>query len=130
MSSPEVRPKSFGKRGVVAVQGRQPMPGTPPESQPAASTGVMGLPKWAIGAAAAVFLMILVSGGGMAGGGLAGGLLGGLLAGKLFAGNSGGQAARPASSADPSATSETAQRTVLRSGFGSTGRSSGFSGGG
>lgn len=129
MSSAEARPKSFGKRGVVAVPGRKPLPGTA-DPQPAASTGVMALPKWAIGAAAAVFLMILVSSGGMGGGGLVGGLLGGLLAGKLFGGNAGGQAARPAAGAGSSATSDTAQRTVSRGGFGLFGRSSGFRSGG
>lgn len=130
------RPKSFGKRGSISMPGpaARALPGASAEPPQAAPGGALaGLPKWAIGAVAAAFLMALVStGGGFGAGGLLGGLLGGFMAGKLMANSSQTPPARPApaaSAAAPAAT-QTASQSVARGGFGSTGSSFGFRAGG
>jgi len=109
----------------------RPLPGTPPEPSQNASGGLLGFPKWAVGAVAAVLLMTLVStGGGLGGGGLLGGLLGGFLGHKLAARSTPAPAAAPAVHATSTGSQPAAQTTVARGGFGSSGRSFGFSLGG
>lgn len=118
----------FGKRGQVSY----PPNGTPPPTAPEAPTA--GLPKWAIGAAAAVALFALVTSTGLSGGGLLGGLLGGFLANKMMNsanpqsaaktvahGGDAGTASRQAS------TSPVRSAEVSRGGFGTTALSGGSS---
>lgn len=125
--------KAFGKRGAVSMQARpaRPLPGALSESAQDAQSGLLGFPKWAIGAVAAVLLTALVStGGGFGSGGLLGGLIGGFLGHKLATRGTPAPATAPAAHSAPASSQSASQTTVARGGFGSSGRSFGFSLGG
>ena len=106
-------------------------PGMTPPPRPPQSSGIW---KWLVGGVAALFLLSLIpfGAGGLFGGSLLGGLLGGLLAGKMMSSLMGRtNTATPARQATPAGQpSRTSTSTTSRGGFGTTGRSSGFSFGG
>lgn len=116
---------TFGKRGATPPPGLRPTPSAVPERESEQDSSLLTLaPKWLVGVVAAVLLYSLVS---VSSGGLLGGFLGGLIASK-FLGHS--KDARSPAAADAQRTNGVAsQKTehVSRGGFGSTGRSSGFS---
>ncbi|MEZ5842281.1 MAG: hypothetical protein R3D27_00925 [Hyphomicrobiaceae bacterium] len=123
---------SFGKRGTTPPRGpgfHSVPQGTPPHApQPQRPTWW----KWVVGGVAALFLLSLIPTGG--GSGLLGGLIGGLLAGRLMSSLMGRTAAPTPNTVRPGAPStpvaNPGQSTTQRGGFGSTGRSSGWSFGG
>ena len=122
--------RSFGKRGAVTMPAApKKLLGTPGDGLGDGAAGSLGFPKWAIGAVAGLFLMALVAtGGGLGGGGLLGGLLGGFLAHKFLGGSSSQSAqARPPVAGSP--TTQTANESVARGGFGSSSAFFGRSGG-
>lgn len=126
-------PNGFGKRGTVTMQRQvQGTAATAPAPAPAAAGGAVQLPKWAIGAAAGVFMLVLVSmSGGIGGGGFLGGLLGGMLANKMM--NSGKTSPAHVTSQAPSAARSTvaapAADSMTRGGFGTTASDASRSGG-
>lgn len=122
----------FGKRGNVTLNrpngpSARPPVAQPPEPEPSG----FSIPKWAIGAVAAVMLFVLMLGSGIGGGGFLGGLLGGMLANKLMNSNKPATVAakpaqapydfRPTPSVQAQApANQAAPSTVARGGFGTT----------
>ncbi|MEQ1711232.1 MAG: hypothetical protein ABL908_07515 [Hyphomicrobium sp.] len=134
-------PNGFGKRGTVTMQRQVSAAAVAaPAGAQEASGGTFQLPKWAIGAVAGVFLLMMVTmSGGIGGGGFLGGLLGGMFANKLM--NSGKMPTATAAAPRDAGVSQSQVRpasahtgsdsgSMTRGGFGTTASSPSHSSGG